>query len=121
MSYKRRNVIAYLFVCWLVERDNNWLLRGWVKRIKENCFQDWVNWKTASTMEEVDKQVEEIKEEWKQEELQATLERAQEAFPEAEVSLHNDQGAVLIEHPPDGSKAQDLLGGAMEIKSPWRF
>jgi predicted metal-dependent phosphoesterase TrpH len=72
-------------------------------------------------MEEVDKQVEEIKEEWKQEELQATLERAQEAFPEAEVSLHNDQGAVLIEHPPDGSKAQDLLGGAMEIKSPWRF
>lgn len=72
-------------------------------------------------MQEVDEQVEEIKEEWKQEELQATLERAQDKFPEAKVTLHNDQGAVLIEHPPDGSKAQDLLGGAMEIKSPWRF
>ena len=26
----------------------------------------------------------------------------------------------VIEHEPDGSKAQELLGGAMEIKSTWR-
>jgi hypothetical protein len=27
--------------------------------------------------------------------------------------------AQIIEHPPDGSKAQDLLGGTMEIRAPW--
>jgi hypothetical protein len=27
--------------------------------------------------------------------------------------------AILVEHPPDGSAAQELLGGAMEIRSPW--
>jgi hypothetical protein len=26
----------------------------------------------------------------------------------------------VIEHESDGSKAQELLGGAMEIKSTWR-
>lgn len=25
----------------------------------------------------------------------------------------------IIEHAPDGSKAQELLGGALQIKAPW--
>jgi hypothetical protein len=26
---------------------------------------------------------------------------------------------VVIEHTPDGSRAQDLLGGTLQIKAPW--
>jgi hypothetical protein len=48
-------------------------------------------------MSEVDAQVEDLHEQWDKEEPKP----------------------VVIHHPPDGSKAQDLLGGAMEIKSPW--
>jgi len=71
------------------------------------------------TMVSVDAQAETLKEQWRKEENEAILKRTQEKYPEAKVTLHNDNGAVLIEHPPDGSNAQSLLGGAMEIKSPW--
>jgi hypothetical protein len=71
-------------------------------------------------MKDVDRQVEEIKETWKEQENQEIVKLFQEKLPEAKVTLHDPiTGAVLIEHPPDGSKAQDLLGGVMEIKSPW--
>jgi hypothetical protein len=91
-----------------------------VAQILEHCFQDWVQWKTESTMQDVDRQVEEIKETWKEQENQKIVEDFQERYPEAKVTLHDaNTGAVLIEHPPDGSEAQSLLGGAMEIKSPW--
>jgi hypothetical protein len=91
-----------------------------VARILEHCFPDWVEWKTELTMQDVDRQVEEIKETWKEKENQQIVEKFQEKYPEAKVTLHDaDTGAVLIEHPSDGSEAQELLGGAMEIKSPW--
>jgi hypothetical protein len=71
-------------------------------------------------MQDVDRQVEEIKETWKEQENQKIVEHFQEKYPEAKVTLHDENtGAVLIEHLPDGSNAQSLLGGAMEIKSPW--
>lgn len=83
----------------------------------------------------MDKQVEEIKDEWEAREDQDTVEAAKKEFPDAKVSLitaepknpekggNSQEGlkGVLIEHPPDGSKAQDLLGGAMEIRAPWTF
>ena len=50
-------------------------------------------------MQNVDQQAEELVKSWEKEEA-----------PNYE----------YVEHEPDGSKAQDLLGGAMEIKSTWR-
>lgn len=118
--YSRVNVASYLVCRWLVERDSSLAFNPIIKRILENCFQDWVNWKTQDTMRSVDKQTEEIKEQWKKEDNEKIVERAKEMFPDAKVSLYDeDRGAVLIEHPPDGSIAQSLLGGAMEIRSPW--
>ena len=84
-----------------------------------HCFPDWVLWKTELTMKDVDRQTEELKEQWRDEENEAIREKVSNIFPDAKVTTHNGQGAVLIEHPPDGSKAQELLGGSMEIKSPW--
>ena len=117
--YSRVNVASYLICRWLIEWKPSLGNHPIIKRILENCFQDWVNWKTQDTMLSVDKQVEEIKEKWQAEDNEKIVKKAQEMFPEATVSLHNETGAVLIEHPPDGSHAQDLLGGAMEIRSPW--
>ena len=119
MNYNLLNAICYdicrVFIEWRPSFRNNVL----VKMILEHCFPDWVEWKTQLTMQSVDKQTEEIQEQWKEEENEAIVEKFQEEYPEAKVTTHNENGAVLIEHEPDGSKAQDLLGGAMEIKSPW--
>lgn len=119
MSYNRWNVCVYLVLKWLIERRPGLGFNPWVKMALANCFPDWVLWKTETTMANVDKQAEQLKDRWAREETQAILIKAQALYPDAKVTLHDETGAVLIEHPPDGSKAQELLGGAMEIKAPW--
>ena len=120
MKYSLLNAITYEIVRVLIDGGILSKSNRIVARILAHCLQDWVQWKTESTMQDVDRQVEVIKETWKEQENQKIVEHFQERYPEAKVTLHDaNTGAVLIEHPPDGSKAQDLLGGAMEIKSPW--
>lgn len=70
-----------------------------IRLILRYCKHDWVLWKIDTTLNNVDRQVEKIKKEW---------EKAEEPK------------SIYIEHPKDGSKAQELLGGAMEIKSNFR-
>lgn len=70
-----------------------------VKMIFRYCHEDWVLWKVENTLKSVDRDIEKIMKDWDEQEP-----------PKFE----------LIEHEPDGSKAQELLGGAMEIKSTWR-
>ena len=60
------------------------------------CKHDWVLWKVESTLNDVDKQVEKIKKQWE---------------------TTDPPRYSVIEHEPDGSKAQELLGGAIEIRS----
>jgi len=72
----------------------------WVRAIFLECFDDWVLWRTGQTMADVDRQVEELHEEW--------------AKAEA-----IEQAPIITEKPSDGSKAQDLLGGEMRIRAPW--
>jgi hypothetical protein len=120
MKYNLLNAIVYEVIRILTDggilSKNNKI----VSQILSHCFHDWTQWKTELTMKDVDRQVEEIKETWKEQENQEIVKLFQEKLPEAKVTLHDPiTGAVLIEHPPDGSKAQDLLGGVMEIKSPW--
>lgn len=117
--YSRRNVISYLVCRWLVDRKPSLAFNPVIKRVLEYCFQDWVNWKAQDTMVSVDKQTEEIKQQWTKEDNEKIVKRAQQMFPDSKVSLHNNTGAVLIEHPADGSKAQSLLGGPIEIRAPW--
>lgn len=73
--------------------------KPWVGKVLDWTRPDWVLWKVEQTMLDVSKQAEKLVEQWEKEEP-----------PKHE----------YIEHEPDGSKAQDLLGGAMEIKSTWR-
>jgi len=74
-------------------------MNPWVGKALDWTRPDWVLWKVELTMLDVSKQAEELVEQWTKEEP-----------PTYEV----------IEHEPNGSKSQDLLGGAMEIKSTWR-
>jgi len=67
--------------------------------ILKYCKHDWVLWKVESTLKDVDNQAEKIKKSWEATEPPKYL---------------------VIEHEPDGSKAQELLGGAIEIKSTFK-
>ena len=119
-KYNLLNAIVYEILRLLTEHWPNLKRNPWVTRALVYCFPDWVEWKTEKTMEGVDRQVEEITEEWRAQDNQKVVEKFQEVYPEAKVTVHNPKtGAVLIEHPPDGSEAQGLLGGAVEIRSPW--
>ena len=97
MSYNTFNAIVYDILWRFCDSYPSLRSNTLVRMAMTHCFPDWVLWKTEVTMTDVDRQVEDIQREWEE----------QEPKP------------VIIEHKPDGSKAQELLGGAMEIKSPW--
>ena len=119
-KYNLLNAIVYGILRVLTEHWPDLKRNPWVTRALAYCLPDWVEWKTENTMKGVDRQEEEVTKEWQEQDNQKVVEKFQEVYPEAKVTVHDSNtGAVLIEHPPDGSKAQDLLGGAMEIRSPW--
>jgi hypothetical protein len=84
------------------------------------------------TMHQADQQAAAISADWaatedeqRRQEAERVAGRIQFENPDAAVSVITTavgEGidlAILVEHPPDGSAAQDALGGAMEIRSPW--
>jgi hypothetical protein len=119
-NYSVFNAIVYDVLSSLSESYSSLHSNRWVKMIMAHCLPDWVLWKTDNTMKDVDEQTEEIKEQWQREDNEAIVKKFQDAYPEAKVTTYDEvTGAVFIEHPPDGSVAQKLLGGTIEIRSPW--
>ena len=74
--------------------------KPWIRRILDYCLDDWAAFRAEVAIKEVDKQVDKVHEVWAAEEKQK-------------------QKPVYSELPPDGSKAQDLLGGEMRLSAPW--
>lgn len=101
MQYNIWFALAYEITNFLINQDTKWEINPWVKSIREYCKQDWVEWRTEATMKSVDFQVETIKQQWDAEENGKYVK------------------PIVVEHKPDGSKAQELLGGALEIKAPF--
>ena len=99
--YNIWNAAAYEITNILIDFNTKWEMNPWVKAIRLHCFPDWVAWKTERTMVKVDQQIKEIKDGWAKEDYETYVK------------------PIIIEHKPDGSKAQDLLGGTLEIKAPW--
>jgi hypothetical protein len=119
-KYNLLNAVIYELLLSVRDLFPGVIHNTWVALLMSHCFPDWVEWKTEKTMKGVDRQVEEVTKEWQAQDNQKVVEKFQEVYPEAKVTVHDPEtGAVLIEHPPDGSEAQELLGGAMEIRSPW--
>lgn len=98
-NYSELNAVIYELLIKLIEIWPKLKLNSWVRAALNWCRADWVVWRTEQTLKDADRQAQEILKYWE----------AQEK-PQYKV----------IQHEPDGSKAQDLLGGAMEIKSTWR-
>lgn len=98
-SYNIWYALLYELLKSLGEHYNRVRSNQIVKMILRYCHEDWVLWKVENTLRSVDRDIEKIMKDWDEQEP-----------PKFEV----------IEHEPDGSKAQELLGGAMEIKSTWR-
>jgi hypothetical protein len=71
----------------------------WVKLILAYCKHDWVLWKVESTLKSVDRDIEKIQKQWEAEQ---------------------PPKFIIVEHEPNGSEAQKLLGGAIEIKSTFK-
>jgi hypothetical protein len=116
--YSKVRVAFYLICRWAVDIHPPLAFNPLIKRILEENFQDWVEWKVAETMNSVDRQVSSIQEQWRAEENKEIVERTQEMFPDSKVVLHDEKtGTVFIEHAADGSQAQSILGGAMEIRT----
>lgn len=101
MKYNIWNAIAYEITNIFIDYDLRWKNHWWVDSLRKNCFLDWVEWKTEQTMKKVDKQIDEI----------------QKSMKEADDLKYVKP--VVTEHPPDGSKAQELLGGTLQISAPW--
>jgi hypothetical protein len=108
----------------------------WFQPVWQYLVEWFVLWvreqRIQAELKDVDQQAEVIQKEWERmeyEEKVAAAERVagqvQFENPDATVSVvpvmmgEGKDVAIMIEHPPDGSKAQEVLGGAMEIRSPW--
>ena len=101
MKYNVWNAIAYEVTNILIEFDPRWLNNWWIQLLRKNCIPDWVEWKTEQTLKKVDKQIESLQKSWKEEDDRLYVK------------------PVVREYAPDGSKAQDLLGGTIQISAPW--
>ena len=97
-TYNVLNALIYELIMWLC-RFYPLKRKPWIRLVLKNCLTDWAAFRAELAIKDVDRQAQEIVKEWD----------AQEK-PKYEI----------IEHEPDGSKAQNLLGGTMEIKSNWR-
>ncbi len=98
-NYSELKAVIYELLIKLIEIWPKLKINSWVRAALNWCRADWVEWRTEQTLKDADRQAQEILKYWE----------AQEK-PQYKV----------IQHEPDGSKAQDLLGGAVEIKSTWR-
>ena len=100
MKYNIWNAVAYEVCQLLIDHDPEWRKNFIVKKILSHSFLDWVNWRTERTMKNVDHQIKQIHFEW-------DAENPQQPKP------------TYIEHKANDSEAQQLLGGAIEIRSAW--
>lgn len=99
--YNIWNALAYEITNILISHNRKLELNSWIRLIRTYCFPDWVEWKTERTMKSVDRQVAELQDAMQYEHEQKYVK------------------PIVIEHKPDGSKAQELLGGTLQIRAPW--
>jgi len=97
--------------------------KWWYKRLLEWCRPAWVEWKTETTLQAVDKQAKVLVEQWEAEEREhrseALAAKAQELFPKATVTpLPNAiVPSVMIQQEAAEDASDDIkaLGGEMRI------
>ena len=97
--YNKVNALIYELIVFLC-RFYPLKQKPWIRRILDYCRPDWAAFRAEVAMRDVDKQVEALHAEWDVDEIER-------------------QKPLYTETPPDGSKAQELLGGEMRLSAPW--
>lgn len=94
------NAFAYELVLWLTLKYPWLKTQPWVDLLSKQCMPDWITWKMQRLGAQIDEQVKQLHQDW-------DLVEQQQAAP------------IYSEKPPDGSKAQESLGGEMRLRAPW--
>jgi hypothetical protein len=97
--YNKTNALIYELIIFLC-RFYPLKQKPWIRRILDYCRDDWAVFRAEVAMKEVDKQIEDMQTKWAEEDKEK-------------------QKPIYTELPPDGSKAQELLGGEMRLTAPW--
>lgn len=97
--YNKLNALVYELIVFLC-RFYPLKKKQWIRQLLDYCRPDWAAFRAEVAMKDVDKQVERLHSVWAEEEKKKLQ-------------------PVYQELPPDGSKAQELLGGEMRLSSPW--
>ena len=117
------NALLYELAVWLVAKYPSLAFNPWVARLIVWCRPDWTEWKTQSTMKQVDRQAVKIVEQWDEEErigkASTLVEQARQFYPTAKITpLPNAVvPSVMIEQEAPGDASDDVkaLGGEMRI------
>lgn len=67
MKYNIWNAIAYEVTVMLINYDPRWMNNKIVKMIRGYSFDDWIEWKTERSMEDVDAEIEALHKLWDRE------------------------------------------------------
>ena len=67
MNYNIWNVVAYEVTVMLINYDPRWMNNMIVKMIRSYSFDDWIEWKTERSMEDVDAEIEALHKLWDRE------------------------------------------------------
>jgi hypothetical protein len=97
--YNKVNALVYELIVFLC-RFYPLKQKPWIRRILDYCRDDWAAFRAEVAMRDVDRQVENLHAQWDAEEKER-------------------QKPLYTELAPDGSKAQELLGGEMRLSAPW--
>ena len=99
MKYNKFNALIYELIIFLC-RFYPLKRKPWIRRVLDYCRPDWAAFRAEVAMKDVDKQVDKLHAAWDLEEKEK-------------------QKPVYTELEPDGSRAQELLGGEMRLSAPW--
>jgi hypothetical protein len=117
------NALLYELAIWLVAHRPSMAFNPWLTKLIVWCRPDWTEWKTQSTMKQVDKQSIKIVEQWEKEEraekASVLAEQAAQLYPDAIVTPLPDAivPSVMIQHEAAEDASEDVkaLGGEMRI------
>lgn len=97
--YNKVNALVYeaiVFLCRFYPLKQ----KPWIRRILDYCRADWAAFRAEVAMKDVSKQIEDY-------------------HKARQIEEEEKRKPVYSEKAPDGSKAQQLLGGEMRLSSPW--
>jgi hypothetical protein len=117
------NALLYELAIWLVAHRPSMAFNPWLTRLIVWCRPDWTEWKTQSTMKQVDRQAVKIVEQWEKEEREekafALAEQATQLYPHATITALPDAivPSVMIQQEAADGASDDIkaLGGEMRI------